>query len=142
MTIVFDAPVTVVPVTADSGLRPLSVQPFQYRAAVAAGAVPVDVRPVAARREHGPLFGAMALDLDEALDLLTPGTPGALRSATEEAEWLLVTDDGYDAEMLAWHLQARGVRGARFVVGGHRALRAAGINGVAEADALHLFDAH
>lgn len=139
MTIAFDAPVTVVNQPAAPAL---SVQPFQYRAAVAAGAVPVDVRPVGSRREHGPLFGAMALDLDEALALLTPGAPGALHSARDAAQWLLVTEDGYDAEMLAWHLQARGVRGARFVVGGHRALRAAGINGVAAADALSLFDTH
>ena len=47
-----------------------------------------------------------------------------------------------DAEMLAWHLQARGVRGARFVVGGLGALRYAGVNGSVGDDALGLFDAH
>ncbi|MFT4085615.1 MAG: rhodanese-like domain-containing protein [Gordonia sp. (in: high G+C Gram-positive bacteria)] len=135
MTLAFDAPVTTSFTSA-----PLSVRLDDYRQELAGGAVAVDLRDDAARRTEGALLNAVALKLDEALELLTPGAPGALRAATEDARWVLVTDDGYDAEWLAWHLQARGVHGARFLVGGHRALRAAGINGAVVADGL--FDVH
>ena len=67
------------------------------------------------------------------------GAPGALRRATVDASWLLVTEDGYDAEWLAWHLQARGVPGARFLVGGHRALTETGITGTVAADDHQFF---
>ena len=134
MTLAFDAPVTITSVPA-----PISVQPADYRSAVAGGARVVDLRDDADRRSAGALLGALALNLDGALDALTPGTSVALRTAAADADWLLVTDDGHDAEQLAWHLQARGVHGARFVVGGHRALRAAGIGGTVTGISPDLF---
>ncbi|WP_454161985.1 rhodanese-like domain-containing protein [Gordonia iterans] len=134
MTLAFDVPVTTSFGSLADAPAPISAQTFQYRGMIDDGAVVVDLRSAQARRAHGALLGALALDLDDALDLLTPGAPGALRSATRDARWLLVTDDGYDAEWLAWHLQARGVGGARFLVGGYRALRAAGITGSVAAE--------
>ncbi|MFT3660171.1 MAG: rhodanese-like domain-containing protein [Gordonia sp. (in: high G+C Gram-positive bacteria)] len=139
MTLAFDVPVTTSFGTLSEEPTPLSVQTAQYRSLIDDGAVVVDLRSAQARHADGALLGAIALDLDDALTLLTPGAPGALRSASYEARWLLITEDGYDAEQLAWHLQARGVRGARFLVGGHRALRAAGITGAVDAAAHHLF---
>lgn len=136
MTLVLDAPVTVRP----AAPAPLSVPTAQYRTAVSGGAVVVDLRDAADRRTGGALLGALAVALPDALDLLTPGSAGALRAASPEAQWLLVTGDGYDAEQLAWHLQARGVRGARFVLGGHRALAAAGLASAGSLDAqAHVF---
>ncbi len=136
MTLVLDVPVTV----RTSSPAPLSVPTAQYRGAVDDGAVVVDLRSAAARAAEGALLGALALPLDDALALLTPGTAGALRSASTDAQWLLVTGDGYDAEQVAWHLQARGVRGARFVLGGHRALAAAGLATTGAVDAqAHVF---
>jgi len=132
------APV-VTSVPAAGAAVPLSVQPEDYRTVVDAGATVVDLRSTTARQYAGALLGALALDLDEALTLLTPGAPGALRRATVDASWLLVTEDGYDAEWLAWHLQARGVLGARFLVGGHRALRARGGSGAHVADGHEYF---
>ncbi|WP_375003577.1 rhodanese-like domain-containing protein [Gordonia sp. PS3] len=135
MTLAFSAPVTTSYTDA-----PLSLQAEEYLATLADGAVAVDLRSAVARSAAGALVGAMALDVDDALDLLSPDSPDRLRTATVDARWVLVSDDGYDAEMLAWHLQARGVLGARFVVGGHAALRERGINGSVGADVLGLFD--
>ncbi|GED99989.1 hypothetical protein nbrc107696_04360 [Gordonia spumicola] len=135
MTVAFSAPVSAPFVSV-----PLSVQADAYRAELAAGAVAVDLRGADLHRVHGALLGAIAVDSDQALDLLRPDSATALRAATVDAQWILVSEDGYDAEWLAWHLQARGVRGARFVVGGHRALRRRGVTGSIGADALGLYD--
>lgn len=137
MTLAFSAPVTT-----SYPAVPLSLQVGQYRSTLADGAVAVDLRDADTRIADGPLMGAIALDVTEALDLLAPDSPSRLRGATVDARWVLISDDGYDAEMLAWHLQARGVHGARFVVGGHAALRSAHINGPVGDDLLDMFDAH
>ncbi|MFF0707827.1 rhodanese-like domain-containing protein [Gordonia sputi] len=121
---------------------PLSLQPTAYRDAIAAGAVPVDIRSHRKRRLDGALLGALAVDAAEVLDLLTPGSPTSLRTATADRRWVLVSDDGHEAEWLAWHLQARGVSGTVFVVGGFRGLRRDGINGQISAGELAVFSAH
>ncbi|MCF8571132.1 rhodanese-like domain-containing protein [Gordonia sp. HY002] len=128
------------PVSAPFIAVPLSVQANRFREELADGAVAVDLRDAASHRRFGALLGAVAVNSDEALDLLSPESPSALRAATLDARWVLVSEDGYDAEWLAWHLQARGVTGTRFVVGGHRALREHGVTGSVGADALGLYD--
>ncbi|GAA1482748.1 hypothetical protein GCM10009624_31880 [Gordonia sinesedis] len=130
------------PVSAPAPDAPLSVTPADYASAVADGALPVDVRSHYKRRTDGALFGALAIDAAEVLARLVPDTPTALRAARPDARWLLVSDDGHEAEWLAWHLQARGVTGAVFVVGGFRALRRAGVNGAISRDELAIFSAH
>lgn len=119
--------------------RPLSVRPADFAATLGDGTVVVDLRDAPSRQASGALLGALALDLDDALAALDPGASTALRSATIDARWLLVTDDGHDAEWVAWHLQARGVVGARFLLGGHRALRAARIVPADASDAHEFF---
>ncbi|MBM7366091.1 hypothetical protein [Gordonia hydrophobica] len=130
------------PVTTSYTAAPLSLQARQYRAALSDGAVAVDLRDLPTRTAEGALVGAIAVDAAEALDLLAPDSPNRLRSASIDARWVLISDDGYDAEMLAWHLQARGVSGARFVVGGHAALRSAHINGSVGDEFLVMFGVH
>lgn len=137
MTLAFSAPVT-----SSYTQAPLSLQVNDYRSAIASGGIAVDLRRADVRATEGALIGAMAVDVDDALELLAPDSESRLRGATLDARWVLVSDDGYDAEMLAWHLQARGVSGARFVLGGHTALRSAHINGSVGSDSLGLFDAH
>lgn len=139
---VVQLPVTQQPVTRTVSDAPLSLQAADYRAAIAAGAVPVDIRGHRKRRLDGALLGALAVDAAEALDLLTPGSPTALRTATADRRWILVSDDGHEAEWLTWHLQARGVTNAVFVVGGFRRLRREGINGQISAGELAVFSAH
>ncbi|MEP9395316.1 rhodanese-like domain-containing protein [Gordonia sp. VNQ95] len=130
------------PVSAPAPSAPLSLRIADYRDALAAGATPIDVRSQRKRQADGALLGAIAVDAAEAIDLLTPGSPSALRIAAGDARWILVSDDGHEAEWLAWHLQARGVPGAVFVIGGYRGLRRAGINGQINQGELDVFSAH
>ncbi|MFW0787523.1 rhodanese-like domain-containing protein [Gordonia sp. CPCC 206044] len=132
------APVTSTPTTD----APLSVQATAYTALVAAGITPVDVRSQRKRDLDGVLSGALAIDATEVLPSLTPGTDNSLRIAAIGARWLLVSDDGHEAEWLAWHLQARGVSGAVFVVGGYRALRRSGVVGTVSPQELAAISAH
>ncbi|WP_439029971.1 rhodanese-like domain-containing protein [Gordonia terrae] len=130
------------PIVAPAPSAPLSVQVSDYSAAVAAGAVPVDVRSHRRREIDGALLGALAIDAVEVLDRLTPNSPESLRSARFDSRWILVSEDGHEAEWLAWHLQARGVHGAVFVVGGHRRMRSARVNGRIRPDDLAIISAH
>lgn len=122
--------------------RALSVPVIDYHRAIAAGAVAVDIRSQATRERDGVLFGAIAVAADIVLERLTPGGAEALRGADYTTQWLLISDDGHDAEWLAWHLQARGVVGARFVVGGARRMRSRRINGPVSAAELAMIAAH
>lgn len=134
MTIAFDTPVT-----ASYTAAPLSLQAADFASTVTDGAVAVDLRSARTRQRDGILVGAVALDVVDALDLLSPDSAYRLRTATADTRWVIVSDDGYDAEMLAWHLQARGVRGARFVVGGYAALRSERIGASVDVDAVGLY---
>lgn len=91
--------------------------------AVAAGHRLVDMRTQRQRDSEGIISGALAIDPAVLLDRLVPGSALALRAATATTGWILVSSDGHDAEWSTWHLQARGVAGARFLRGGLEALR-------------------
>ncbi len=121
---------------------PLSVQAVEYTALVTAGITAVDVRSQRKRDSDGVLSGALAIDAAEALTRLTPGSAESLSSASTDSHWVLISDDGHEAEWLAWHLQARGITGARFVVGGYRALRRARISGRVSDQELAAISAH
>ncbi|AZZ81012.1 hypothetical protein BJF87_14275 [Gordonia sp. CNJ-863] len=130
------------PTVAPAPAAPLSLQVSDYANAVAEGATPVDVRSHRRRQIDGALFGALAIDAVEVLDRLTPGTSESLTAARADSRWILVSEDGHEAEWLAWHLQARGVPGAVFVVGGHRRMRQAKVNGRIHPDELAMISAH
>ncbi|WP_229742703.1 rhodanese-like domain-containing protein [Gordonia jinhuaensis] len=102
---------------------PLSLPAATVPAALEAGAIPIDVRDQAQRDRDGVILGALAIDADDLVDRLTPGGSASLRTAAFDSRWLVISEDGHDAEWLTWHLHARGVIGARSVAGGHRALR-------------------
>ena len=121
---------------------PLSVQATDYATLIASGVVAVDVRSQRKRQIDGVLSGALAVAATDVLPHLTPGHPDSLRSAGPDTRWLLVSDDGHEAEWLAWHLQARGVTGAVFVVGGFRALRRARVAGRISDQELAAIAAH
>ncbi|WAC56928.1 rhodanese-like domain-containing protein [Gordonia sp. SL306] len=130
------------PIVATSTDAPLSIQCAEYAQHVVDGATAVDVRSQRKRQTDGVLTGALAIDPTDVLARLTPGDPESLRGATPDARWLLVSDDGHEAEWLAWHLQARGVTGAVFVVGGFRALRRAQVTGRFSDQELAAISAH
>ncbi|MFW0788515.1 rhodanese-like domain-containing protein [Gordonia sp. CPCC 205333] len=143
MTATFAAPLqTFRPAETTGALAPLSVPAGDYHRHIAAGAVAVDIRSQQTRDRDGVLFGAIAISADVVLDRLTPGGVEALRGAGPDGRWLLISEDGHDAEWLAWHLQARGVVGTRFVVGGYRRMRGEGINGPVSSAELAMISAH
>ncbi|ROZ84951.1 rhodanese-like domain-containing protein [Gordonia sp. OPL2] len=120
----------------------MSAQAADYPSLVTDGWIAVDVRSQRKRQLDGVLSGALAIDAIDVQTRLTPGHADSLRSATPGARWLLVSDDGHEAEWLAWHLQARGVAGAVFVVGGFRALRRARVAGRISEQELASISAH
>lgn len=130
------------PTSAPAVRTTLSVPAHRFRVALDAGLRAVDIRSQERRSADGVVHGALALAPLDALERLTPGGPGSLRSATADARWLLVSDDGDDAEWLAWHLQARGVAGAVFLAGGHEALRRHQLNGDLTAGELAMISDH
>ena len=66
-----------------------------------------------------------------------PGTRESLRVAAPDARWVLISDDGHDAEWLAWHLQARGIAGATFLVSGFAALHRARVTAPCQGRTRH-----
>ncbi|MEH3157339.1 MAG: hypothetical protein PGN29_19335 [Gordonia paraffinivorans] len=110
------------PVTA-TARAPLGLPVADLRPALTSGHRLVDVRPQRDRDVDGVVAGAIALAPEVAVARLTPGTHTSLRFAEPSSLWVLVGTDGHDAEWLTWHLHAAGVTGARFLLGGARALR-------------------
>lgn len=129
-------------IAAPASDAPLSAQTTDFHDLLAAGVTAVDVRSQRRRDLDGVLSGALAIDAAEVLVRLTPGDPESLRRATADARWLLISDDGHEAEWLAWHLQARGITGATFLVGGFRALRRDRLAGRISAQELAAISAH
>lgn len=109
----------------------------QYPAAVASGALVVDIRSHAQRERQGVLAGSVAVEARPVVEFLDPSSGVALASVTAGRQVVLVSDDGIDAELFAWELQTRGVRAVRAVDGGHDALRSVGALGLLT-DSEHL----
>lgn len=130
------------PVVAPSTTARLSAQTSEYHDLIGVGFVVVDVRSQRKRQLDGVLSGAIAIDAAEVLTRLTPGGTDSLTRATFGTRWLLVSDDGHEAEWLAWHLQARGITGAVFLVGGFRALRRDRVAGRLDSQELAAYSAH
>ncbi|MBD0021487.1 rhodanese-like domain-containing protein [Gordonia pseudamarae] len=136
------AVLTTVRVSTTPDVR-LSVLVSEYSSLTGEGGViAVDMRSQHQRDTQGVLPGALAIDAADVLSRLTPGTRDSLRVASADARWVLVSDDGHDAEWLAWHLQARGISGATFLVGGFAALRRARISAPLAGAELATISAH
>ena len=103
------------------------VEPGEAAAAVAAGALLVDTRPVAQRAADGEIPGALIIDrnvLEWRLD------PGSERRVSEvdgyDQRIILVCNEGFASSLAAATLQQLGLRNATDLVGGFQAWRAAG----------------
>lgn len=124
---------------------PLSISADQFGPALHSGATAIDIRAQADRDRDGILLGALAIPAEDVLARLVPGSGASLAGAEFGRRWVLVGRDGHDAEMLTWRLQALGVTGARFVVGGQQLLSrssARGPLGVHTARDLETYAAH
>lgn len=113
---------------------PYRLDPSQLAAALARGAILVDIRPQPRRTREGALPGALALDLRQLPTLLDPHSPGRLTRARHHGiEWVLVCGDGTDSPAATASLRQLGLFRVTDVAGGFVALRRARLCQVASA---------
>ena len=111
---------------ARSGLRRLTPQATVE--AVRAGALLVDIRPEAQRREQGNLPGAIVIDRTVLEWRLDPASESRIPEATGyDREIVLICRHGYSSSLAAASLQALGLRNATDVIGGVEAWQEAGL---------------
>lgn len=95
----------------------------QVPAALARGAVLVDIRPAAQRATEGELPGALVIERNVLEWRCDPTSAARLPQATgDDVEWVLVCSQGYTSSLAAAALQDLGLRRATDVVGGYQAL--------------------
>jgi rhodanese-related sulfurtransferase len=97
------------------------VEPADLEAAVAAGALIVDIRPEANRRDEGALPGAVVIDRNVLEWRLDPTSGHELPVAHEGRRIVLVCNEGYASSLAAATLLDLGVVGATDLAGGYRA---------------------
>jgi rhodanese-related sulfurtransferase len=109
-----------------AGLRRL--EPEQVQAAVRAGAVIVDTRPVDQRRRQGVVPGAVVVGRN-VLEWRCDPTSGYADPAVtgRRGELIVMCAEGYSSSLAAATLGALGVAGATDMVGGFLAWQAAGL---------------
>ncbi|MEH0842805.1 rhodanese-like domain-containing protein [Micromonospora sp. CPCC 205711] len=111
---------------ARSGLRRLTPQATVE--AVRAGALLVDTRPEAQRREQGNLPGAIVIDRTVLEWRLDPASESRIPEATGyDRAIVLICRHGYSSSLAAASLQALGLRNATDVIGGVEAWQEAGL---------------
>lgn len=103
------------------------LDPHEAHAAVAAGAVLVDIRPQLNRELEGGIPGALIVERNVLEWRFDPTSPDRLPEASAEAHLILVCNEGYASSLAAAALQDLGVRRATDLVGGFRAWRAGGL---------------
>lgn len=132
---------STVATTAPVAFHRLAVErtyPTELAAAVARGAVVVDIRSNAERAAQGTLPGALAISADLVAERLDPSGPGRLALAVDrDVEWILVSSDGASSHGVVTELHAQGLRRVTHLVGGYDAIRAARLVG-AVAEAQHV----
>jgi rhodanese-related sulfurtransferase len=119
-------PITVAHLLAQARAELVRLTPTQARAAMEAGALVVDIRPVEQRARVGDLPGARVVPrnvlewrLDPACDFCDPDL------ARTDRELIIVCDEGYQSSLAAATLRRFGLN-ATDVIGGVQAWRAEG----------------
>lgn len=108
------------------------IQPIELPAALARGAILVDIRPAAQRAREGALPGALVIERNVLEWRLDPSSSARLALATDhDVEWIVVCSQGYTSSLAAASLRQLGLHRATDLVGGYQALVAAGLRSVA-----------
>jgi rhodanese-related sulfurtransferase len=97
------------------------VAPEDLAAAVEKGALVVDLRPEANRREEGELPGAVVVERIHLEWRLDPTSPDRIPEAVPGRAVVLVCNEGYSSSLAAAGLLDLGVEGATDLIGGYRA---------------------
>ncbi|MUL45774.1 sulfurtransferase [Mycobacterium sp. CBMA293] len=106
-------------------------------AALARGAVLVDIRPAAQRAAEGEFPGALVVERNVLEWRCDPTSDARLPQATgSDVEWVVLCSQGYTSSLAAAALQDLGLYRATDVIGGYRALVAEGLLGGTAASVL------
>ena len=100
--------------------------PADLEEAVRAGALVVDIRPEVNRRIEGELVGAVVVERIHLEWRLDPTSPHRIAEAVPGRRVVVVCNEGYSSSLAAASLAVLGVEGATDLIGGYRALLAAG----------------
>jgi len=97
-------------------------------AAMRAGALLVDIRPVEQRSRDGGVPGAVVIDRNVLEWRLDPTSPHRIAAAGDpDRQVIVLCNEGYSSSLAAATLQRLGLAGATDVAGGFEAWRAAGL---------------
>lgn len=111
---------------ARAGVQRLS--PEQTVTAMSRGALVIDTRTEAQRREQGELPGALVIDRTILEWRLDPASPDRIREATSyDAQVVVVCRQGYSSSLAAASLRSLGLSRATDMEGGVEAWVAAGL---------------
>jgi rhodanese-related sulfurtransferase len=100
------------------------VEPERLAEEVAAGAIPIDIRPVEQRQRDGGLPGAIIIDRNVLEWRLDPTSPDRLPVAVDAGvRYVIVCNEGYSSSLAAATLRELGLYRATDLVGGFQALR-------------------
>ena len=93
-------------------------------AAVARGAVLVDIRPAAQRAAEGEVAAALVVERNVLEWRCDPTSDARLPQATgDDVEWVVLCSEGYTSSLAAAALKDLGLHRATDVIGGYHALK-------------------
>jgi rhodanese-related sulfurtransferase len=118
---------TVEDLLGDARARLRRLSPAAAHAAAAGGALLVDIRPAAQRREEGEIPGALVLERNVLEWRLDPAGAARIPEARYDVQVVVFCSEGYTSSLAAAALQDLGVRRATDLVGGFGAWSRAGL---------------
>jgi rhodanese-related sulfurtransferase len=115
-------------ILADARQRLRRFTPVEAQAAVAAGALLVDIRPQAQRREEGAVPGALLVERNVLEWRFDPRSQARLPEATGyDLQVIVMCSEGYTSSLAAAALQDLGLHRATDLDGGFRAWERTGL---------------
>ena len=97
-------------------------------AALARGAVLVDIRPQAQRDREGEVPAALVIERNVLEWRCDPTSDARLPQAVgDDVEWVVLCSEGYTSSLAAASLRDLGLHRATDVIGGYHALKAEGV---------------
>ncbi|HEY6531446.1 MAG TPA: rhodanese-like domain-containing protein [Acidimicrobiales bacterium] len=97
------------------------VRPEALVAEQAAGALVIDIRPEANRRDEGEVPGALVVELVHFMWRLDPTSPDRLPEVTPDSRVIVMCNEGYASSLAAAQLQELGLERSADLEGGARA---------------------
>lgn len=116
-------PLTIEEVLATARARLERLDPAAAHAAIAEGAVLVDIRPAAQRAAEGHVPGALVIERNVLEWRFDPACAAALPIADHDLRVIVICQEGYTSSLAAAALQDLGIHRATDVIGGQSAWR-------------------